>query len=263
MRKWIDLFNEGVADDGFLYHATFVRNLPFIERHGLQPNGGGEPTFDGFATEGKLFVSTFGGACWYAETIEGMYDEPTEVIRFPRTVVGELNTDDHGNPNDQWVAEQVAARHIEVRTTRDWVNIVTGDWEESLTSTVLESDRRSRYRQRDHESSDEVFDACHELEEYAQSIGVDLHLIPGATSIGLVGIHRETGEPGSGAIVMDRLCALADKHGLEITLDAEGGNEALFDYYGRWGFKLEDHVIEDMEDEDFAGPWLMYRLAKI
>lgn len=117
-----------------------------------------------------------------------------------------------------------------------------------------------------HHPSDNCRDECFALEEYAQSIGVDLHITPHPEeqTLSLHGIYRETGQPGAGADIMNRLCDIGDKYGLEIRLDAQDGNPKLFDYYYRWGFDLEQDVVDDMAEygDEFKGPWLMYRMPQ-
>lgn len=117
-----------------------------------------------------------------------------------------------------------------------------------------------------HQPAEQCRDECFALEEYAQSIGVDLHITPHPEeqTLSLHGLYRETGQPGAGADIMNRLCDLADKYGLEIRLDAQEGNPKLFDYYYRWGFDLEQDVVDDMAEygDEFKGPWLMYRMPQ-
>lgn len=102
-----------------------------------------------------------------------------------------------------------------------------------------------------------IADARREHIELEADVDLPFH------NLNLIGLYRNGGNKGDGAKVMDRLCALADKYELEMRLDAEGGSEGLFDYYGRWGFELEQHVIDEMNEEpNYGGPWIMYRLAK-
>lgn len=101
------------------------------------------------------------------------------------------------------------------------------------------------------------------LVEDAVELGVELEVSNNFATIYLTGLYREGGAKGNGALIMDRLCTIADRHNMEIMLDAEGGSEGLFDYYSRWGFELEQDVIDDMaEEEDYPGPWVMYRLPR-
>jgi hypothetical protein len=129
--RYRDIIAEGIGEDRHLYHATFERNLDDIKKHGLIPNGS-EPTFDGYDTQGRLFVSTLNGAGWYAETIRDAYDEPTVIVRFPSTLGGRLNADDHGNPNDHWVSGKIDPECIEVRNE-------DGEWERIVSPVVTEA----------------------------------------------------------------------------------------------------------------------------
>lgn len=104
-----------------------------------------------------------------------------------------------------------------------------------------------------------------QLMDYAKSIGVvlDVSCEDNGDTINLLGLYRTKGNKGAGAEIMDRLCSLADQHNREIQLDAEGGSEGLFEYYARWGFELEQHVMDEMNDNpSYAGPWIMYRLPR-
>lgn len=99
----------------------------------------------------------------------------------------------------------------------------------------------------------------------AQSLGMTLQVEEDAGVLYLIDIRRNRAPRGSGATIIRELLAYADQHSLEIMLDAENGSEGLIEYYEKLGFKLEQDVIRDMEEEgeDFSGPWVMWRIPQI
>lgn len=95
--------------------------------------------------------------------------------------------------------------------------------------------------------------ALHSLGNEAKAMGVKLRLTFDDRIIDLHHIERSPDTPkGSGAVVMEALCGIADRTGLRINLYAYGAFDALADYYGRFGFEV------DPEGDDEA---MMRRLA--
>jgi hypothetical protein len=87
----------------------------------------------------------------------------------------------------------------------------------------------------------------------AAAMHVELEVETGVDSILLIHIERlgsKGGEKGAGAKVLWKLCELADQNDLMIFLHVAGGMRALVDYYGRFGFEMdEDQQTREAPDD--------------
>jgi len=72
----------------YLYHATYINNVASIAQEGLTPNIDRDSTFgDGYPIHGRLYVSDYEGAEWYAKQLVEIFDRDTDevvLLRFPQ-----------------------------------------------------------------------------------------------------------------------------------------------------------------------------------
>lgn len=94
---------------------------------------------------------------------------------------------------------------------------------------------------------------------------MDLEVMIDFDSIYLQDIRRNSAPKGSGAEIIKMICRYADENQHDIFLDAENGSEELIEYYAQFGFRLDQNVVEamDEEGEDYAGPWTMWRIPHL
>jgi len=96
--------------------------------------------------------------------------------------------------------------------------------------------------------------ALRSLGEEAAAMGVKLRLRYDDRAIALDHIQRSADTPkGTGAVVMEALCGIADQCRMRITLYASEASDTLLGYYGRFGFET------DPRGDDEA---MLRRLAK-
>lgn len=82
----------------------------------------------------------------------------------------------------------------------------------------------------------------------AKAEHVELEVESGVDSILLVHIERMGslgGVKGAGAKVIWKLCDLADQNDLMIYLHVAGGMRRLVDYYGQFGFEMDEMQYDD------------------
>lgn len=109
----------------------------------------------------------------------------------------------------------------------------------------------------------------------AKTIGVELEVESGMDSILLIHIERMGslgGQKGAGAIVLKKLCDLADQNSLEIYLHVAGGMRRLVEYYESFGFEMDEELHQHetdgtgthpQSDEDSFGYEVsMYRIPR-
>lgn len=98
-------------------------------------------------------------------------------------------------------------------------------------------------------------DALDELIAAASAeLGVEIEAIQSRDGIVLMEIERTTGQPGSGRVAMERLCAYADGLGLPVTLAVSDYEPRLVRLYQELGF-----VVQEPEDEDQVGLFMVRR----
>lgn len=95
------------------------------------------------------------------------------------------------------------------------------------------------------EPSAAIADELDEMAEWAGNIGVsiEVELDDDGESVHLAGLGRNLADPstkGSGRRAMERLCAIADRHGLVIDTEYMTDAPALGPYYGSLGFEAVD-----------------------
>jgi hypothetical protein len=109
-----------------------------------------------------------------------------------------------------------------------------------------------------------VRDELGQLKKEAEAMSVFLSVsYNGSDHIHLDEMGRDMSDPsskGSGAEIMNRLCRIADRHRLGMTLAAEGREPALEKYYRRFGFV---HDVDADRPEFEYGSTPMRRLPRI
>lgn len=125
MRHILDILNE--ASDPFLYHAAHVDNLAAIAREGLTPNTDRDSTFgDGYPIDGRLYVSNYDGAKWYANQLVDLFDRDADeivLLRFPKKGV-RTKTDPFGNLSDRYTTQSIDPSVIELFRGGQWTPII-------------------------------------------------------------------------------------------------------------------------------------------
>ncbi len=76
-------------------------------------------------------------------------------------------------------------------------------------------------------------------------LGVDIEAIQSRDAIVLMEIERTAGEPGSGRVALERLCAYADGIGLPVTLAVSDYERNLVELYASLGFEVEEPGNDD------------------
>ena len=107
----------------YAYHATFARNIPEIQQHGLVPDR--EPNFD-FTRVGRLYASSEDGAHWYADELGGAYEEEMVILRFP--MPSSVQADEYGNTGDFWFRDPIPASEIEIESEAGGRYVPLGDY---------------------------------------------------------------------------------------------------------------------------------------